>query len=166
MQGCIKDFFPPRGWAAPGGNSSGNDAVASLPLERMLRKGLGSQITWQYKIPEALGRDDGDWRRNQALCPNPTCYGHLQASGNTASQKPGMQARHRAEKGASVFTAASSEGNWVGSSIEGRLGRLRRSNPYLLSQLLLPHPESAVGQSKDSPAVSEKLEGKFLRWRP
>lgn len=54
----------------------------------------------------------------------------------------------------------------VGSSIEGQLGRLRRSNLYLLSQLIMPHPESAVGQSKDSATVSEKLEGKSLRWRP
>lgn len=87
MQGCIKDFFSPRGWAAPGGNSSGNDAVPSLPLERMQRKG-------QCKFSEALGRDEGDWRRNQTLCPNPAYYGHLQASENTASQKPGMQTRH------------------------------------------------------------------------
>lgn len=48
----------------------------------------------------------------------------------------------------------------VGSSIEGQLGQLRRSNPYLLSQLTL------VGHFKDSPTVSEKLEGKSLRWRP
>lgn len=54
----------------------------------------------------------------------------------------------------------------VGSSIEGQLGQLRRSNPFLLSQLILPHSESAIGQLKDSPAVSEKLEGQSLRWRP
>lgn len=51
-------------------------------------------------------------------------------------------------------------------SIEGQLGQLRRSNPYLLSQMIMPHPESAIGQSKDSAMVSEKLEGKSLRWRP
>lgn len=60
----------------------------------MQRKGLGSWIAWQCKFPEALGRDEGDWRRTQTLCPNLACYGHLQASGNTASQKPGMQTRH------------------------------------------------------------------------
>lgn len=135
--------------------------MPSLPLENSHRKRLGSWIAWQSRCAEALERDHGDWEKKDQLehfRPNPTCYTQPRASGNTATQHPGIWLGLWTGKLEGFFRVTSWGGHWEESGVEGTLGRLVMSNPHLLSTLILPQPEAAVCQSKDYPTFSQKRE--------
>lgn len=86
--------------------------MPSLPLENSHRKIQDGMAVQMCRGPGERPWGLGEEGPTRALRPNPTCYAQPQASGNTATQHPGMWLGLRTGKPEGFFSVTSWGGHW------------------------------------------------------